>query len=92
MFVLDFVPERYIDSDAAKKSIVVFTAGWGMKFVPLLGRVLKELLLDGTTQYDVSHFTMDRKPEGKPIIRDGPVEKTRGSGVVAGSSLHRMGH
>ena len=86
MFVLDYVPERYLlkaqdgaltGENAAKreKTVVVFTAGWAMKFVPLLGRVLKEMLVDGkTSEYDVSHFAIDRRPEGKPIIRDGPVE------------------
>ena len=35
----------------------------------------KEMLVDGkTSEYDVSHFAIDRRPEGKPIIRDGPVE------------------
>ncbi|TBU23610.1 FAD/NAD(P)-binding domain-containing protein [Dichomitus squalens] len=101
MFVLDFVPERYLrgaqgESDAAReRTIVVFTAGWAMKFVPLLGRVLRELLLDGkTSQYDVSHFSIERKPGGVPIIRDGPVERRRDvlGAHCTGSSLHRLGH
>ncbi|KAJ6577173.1 FAD/NAD(P)-binding domain-containing protein [Mycena capillaripes] len=95
MFVLDFIPERYLlarNSDAAK-SIVVFTAGWAMKFVPLLGRVLKQLLLDGqTSDYDVSHFAIDRKPEGRPIIRDGPVVEDSLPMRGIGSSLRRLGH
>ena len=87
MFVLEYVLERYLRkaqdgaltsrNDAAKreKTVVVFTAGWAMKFVPLLGRVLNEMLVDGkTTEYDVSHFAIDRRPGGKPIIRDGPVK------------------
>jgi sarcosine oxidase / L-pipecolate oxidase len=97
MFVLDFVPERYLnvstgDEDAAK-SIVIFTAGWAMKFIPLLGRVLKELLLNGqTSEYNISHFSIDRKPNGKPIIRDGPVTKENMPKHYIGSSLRRLGH
>lgn len=88
MFVLDFVPERYVGSVAAK-SIVVFTAGWAMKFIPLLGRALKELLLDGTSQYDVSQFAIDRTAgkNSEPIIRDEPVKKE-----AVGSLLPRLGH
>ncbi|KAH9927099.1 FAD/NAD(P)-binding domain-containing protein [Epithele typhae] len=93
MFVLDFVPERYVGTER-DKSIVVFTAGWAMKFVPLLGRVLREMLLDGQTQYDVSQFSIDRKPDGKPIIRDGPVPnapEVDAAAALSGSSRH-MGH
>ncbi|EIW74475.1 FAD/NAD(P)-binding domain-containing protein [Coniophora puteana RWD-64-598 SS2] len=97
MFVLDFVPERYIRAQGsnADKSIVIFTAGWAMKFVPLLGRVLKDLLVDGQApNYDISHFDIDRKPDDKPIIRDGPVMKERDMSlnVCAGSSIRRLGH
>ena len=108
MFVLDFVPARYLrrghggagSGDAAReareKSVVVFTAGWAMKFVPLLGRVLKELLVDGQTpKYDISQFSIERKPGGVPIIRDRPVETRRDapSPHCVGSSVHRrLGH
>lgn len=95
MFVLDFVPERYLRAKGseADKSIVVFTAGWAMKFVPLLGRVVRELLVDSqTSKYDVSNFSIDRKPEGVPIIRDGPVEADALPTHHIGSSLRRLGH
>jgi sarcosine oxidase / L-pipecolate oxidase len=96
MFVLDFVPDRYLPphtSSEATKTIAVFTAGWAMKFVPLLGRVLKELLVDGkTTQYDISHFSIERKPNEKPIIRDGPIMESTLSTYRTGSSIRRLGH
>lgn len=91
MFVLDFVPERYTGS-APAKSIIVFTAGWAMKFTPLLGHALKELLLDGKSQYDVSQFAIDRSHKGKPIIRDGPVDQENIVQDGKESSLRRMGH
>ncbi|KAI0338507.1 FAD/NAD(P)-binding domain-containing protein [Trametopsis cervina] len=98
MFVLDFVPVRYLPAHrpGAENSIAVFTAGWAMKFVPLLGRVLSQLVVDGQApEYDISHFSMDRKPDGKPIIRDGPVatqkEALHGH-RTKGSSLHHLGH
>ena len=40
--------------------MVLFCAGWAMKFIPLLGRALKELALEGATQYDISHFAIGR--------------------------------
>ena len=103
MFVLDFVPARYLrrghgagGSDAAReareKSVVVFTAGWAMKFVPLLGRILQELVVDGTTDYDISHFKIGRKVNNVPIIRDGPVTAANMRKHHVGSSLHRTGH
>lgn len=96
MFVLDYVPSRYlgpsIESDVAK-SVAVFTAGWAMKFVPLLGRALKELLVDGETQYDVSHFAMDRKADEEPIIRqERVVQNLAAVATCTGSSMHRLGH
>lgn len=96
MFVLDFVPDRYIErvGSDAKKTIAVFTAGWAMKFVPLLGRVLKELLVEGKApEYDISHFAMDRTFEGQPIVVDGPVTKGSVPQHWFGSSLRRSaGH
>ena len=58
MYVLDFLPPSVGDGH---KNVVVFTAGWGMKLVPLLGKILSELVLDGATQYDISHFKITRK-------------------------------
>jgi sarcosine oxidase / L-pipecolate oxidase len=95
MFVLDFVPDRYIQAQGsdASKSIVVFTAGWAMKFIPLLGRILKELLLDGETpEYDVSHFAIDRIYKNVPVIRDGPVPPDESPLHQIGSCVHHLGH
>ena len=57
MFVLDTIPKHH--------NVVVFTGGWGFKFVPLIGRILKQILFDKSTPYDISHFK---------ITRDGIVE------------------
>lgn len=59
MFVLDYVPEKLLQG-GAPKSVAVFTAGWAMKFVPLLGRALKEMVLDGGSKYKLDEFAMDR--------------------------------
>ena len=53
MFVLDRVPKHH--------HVVVFTGGWGFKFVPLIGRILKQLLFDKVTEYDISHFKITRE-------------------------------
>ena len=62
--------------------VVLFCAGWAMKFIPLLGRALKELALEGATQYDVSHFAIGRPS----VIKGGPAPAPAHS--AAGSSLH----
>ena len=53
MFVLDTIPEH--------RNVVVFTGGLGFKFVPLIGLILKQLLFDNGTCYDISHFKITRK-------------------------------
>lgn len=74
MFVLDFLPERYLNGGPAK-SIAIFTAGWVMKFVPLLGRALKQLVIEGKSEYALPQFSIDRADAdtGKPIIQPGGV-------------------
>lgn len=78
MFVLDYIPDDLMRDAGPErsKSIAVFTAGWAMKFVPLIGTVLKEMLVDGgTTDYDISQFKMERrgtKPEQYIVQEGGP--------------------
>lgn len=100
MFVLDFIPEQYL-SGGAKDSVAIFTAGWGMKFVPLLGRALKEMVLDGKSDFARPEFAITRKdPEGNGIIVNGPVALDSepafnygGDKLKFGSSMRRgMGH
>ncbi|KAK6518213.1 hypothetical protein TWF506_005372 [Arthrobotrys conoides] len=70
MFVLDYVPEEYLNG-GPKDSIVVFTAGWAMKFVPLLGKALADMALHGKSEYALDHFSITRKDkDGKGIIID----------------------
>lgn len=82
MFVLDFVPERYLKG-GKKKSVVVFTAGWAMKFVPLLGRALKDMALSDDSNYALPQFAMTRKDEktGKGIIIDSGTDKAASEGL-----------
>ncbi|KDQ10964.1 hypothetical protein BOTBODRAFT_68286 [Botryobasidium botryosum FD-172 SS1] len=71
MFVLDYIPEKYLPGAGPEraKTIAVFTAGWAMKFVPLIGKVMKELLVDGATSYDISHFEMTRTDGDHSVIQ-----------------------
>ncbi|KAI0569846.1 Amine oxidase [Pyrenophora tritici-repentis] len=67
MFVLDYIPEQYLQG-GAKDSVAVFTAGWAMKFVPLIGRALKDMVLNGHSEYALEEFKIDRldlKSKGK---------------------------
>lgn len=43
-FVIDFLQPDV-------KRIVVFTGGWAMKFVPMLGKILSDLAIRGQTEY-----------------------------------------
>ncbi|MCJ1393281.1 hypothetical protein MMC18_006153 [Xylographa bjoerkii] len=74
MFVLDFIPEEFLHG-GAKDSVAIFTAGWAMKFVPLLGIALKDMVLKGDSKYKMKEFSILRKNEDgtKTVISPGPV-------------------
>jgi glycine/D-amino acid oxidase-like deaminating enzyme len=57
MYVLDFLPSSIGDGH---QNVVVFTAGWAMKLVPLIGKILSELAIDGATDYNISQFKITR--------------------------------
>jgi sarcosine oxidase / L-pipecolate oxidase len=57
MFVLDLLPASI---GAGHHNVAVFTAGWGFKFVPLIGRVLSDLVLKGATPFDIKRFGISR--------------------------------
>lgn len=44
---MDFLPGEGINN-----RLVVFTGGWGMKFVPVIGKILADLTIRGRTEYD----------------------------------------
>jgi glycine/D-amino acid oxidase-like deaminating enzyme len=50
--LIDFAPA----SVPEHKNVVIYATGWAGKFVPLLGRILSDLALDGHTPFDISHF------------------------------------
>jgi glycine/D-amino acid oxidase-like deaminating enzyme len=55
--VLDFAPP-YVPGH---RDIVVYGTGWAAKFVPLLGKILSDLALDGHTAYDIAPFQLGPK-------------------------------
>ena len=66
-FVLDFVPET-------NKRIVLTTGGWAMKFVPMFGKILADLAIDGETSYseEIEQMKISRgilKPKSKTAIK-----------------------
>ena len=69
MFVLDFVPEKYLKG-GKKDSVAIFIAGWAMKFAPLLGRALKEMVDVGKSKWAYKQFSITRRgPDpGQTII------------------------
>ncbi|HEY4243283.1 MAG TPA: FAD-dependent oxidoreductase [Kofleriaceae bacterium] len=52
--IIDFAPNPV----EHRKDIVVYATGWAAKFVPLLGRILSDLALDGKTPFDISQFCL----------------------------------
>lgn len=50
--IVDFAPAHVPHHE----DIVIYATGWAGKFVPLLGRILSDLALDGKTPFDISHF------------------------------------
>lgn len=60
MFVLDYIPQEYLRG-GPKDSVVLFTAGWAMKFVPLLGKALAEMALRGGSEYARTEFAITRR-------------------------------
>jgi sarcosine oxidase/L-pipecolate oxidase len=70
MYVLDFLPANI----NGHNRVAVFTAGWAFKLVPLIGRILSQLVIDGTTNYDISEFAITRpgiiKGSKKPAAAD----------------------
>ncbi|MES2207266.1 MAG: FAD-dependent oxidoreductase [Pseudomonadota bacterium] len=52
--IIDFAPS-YVPNH---KNIVIYATGWAGKFVPLLGKILSDLALDGHTPFDISHFAL----------------------------------
>ncbi|MFZ6657083.1 FAD-dependent oxidoreductase [Undibacterium sp. TJN19] len=55
--LIDFAP-AYVP---AHKDIAIYATGWAGKFVPLLGKILADLTLDGHTPFDISHFATGYK-------------------------------
>ncbi|KAI5462015.1 hypothetical protein BGZ63DRAFT_442909 [Mariannaea sp. PMI_226] len=68
-FVLDFLPKQYLH-EGAEKSIAIFTAGWAMKLVPLLGKALAQMILEGESEFAHEAFSITRKnpKTGKGIL------------------------
>ena len=55
-FVLDQAPPVVKNN----QDIFIFAAGWGFKFVPLFGKILAELAIDGKTNHDIKPFSVQR--------------------------------
>ncbi|WMJ71896.1 FAD-dependent oxidoreductase [Cytophagaceae bacterium ABcell3] len=50
--LLDFAPDWLHNN----KNIVVYTGGWAAKFIPLLGKMIADMAIEGATSYDISPF------------------------------------
>jgi len=52
--------QYYLGPVPGADRVVVHSAGWGFKFVPLLGRACVELALDGGTSFDLGRFGLSQ--------------------------------
>ena len=57
MYVLDLLPQSL---GKGFENVAVFTAGWAMKLVPVIGKILSDLSITGVTSYDISEFKITR--------------------------------
>ena len=77
-FVLDFLPGAH-----SNNRIVLFTGGWGMKFVPVIGKILADLAIEGKTEYSqlIKPWNINRgmlvKKGRTTIMAQEPVKPTR---------------
>jgi monomeric sarcosine oxidase len=51
-FLLDHAPGFVKNNE----NVLVCTAGWAFKYVPIFGKILAELALTGKTKHDITHF------------------------------------
>ena len=52
---LDFAPNAI----PSHRNIVIFSAGWAFKFVPLIGKICADLAIAGKTSVDISKFGIE---------------------------------
>lgn len=83
LFVLDHLPESVGEGH---QNVYIFTAGWAFKFVPLFGRLLKELVLTGKASVDLSPFRISR-----PGVLEGP-EKDLAAKIEVHPKFSRRTH
>ncbi|WP_460541233.1 FAD-dependent oxidoreductase [Echinicola sediminis] len=75
--MLDFLPQWVHNHE----DIIVYTGGWAAKFIPLLGKILSDLALEGKTQYDISHFGIEW-----PVVR-GEISNRFNTGITENLKL-----
>ncbi|WP_322496572.1 N-methyl-L-tryptophan oxidase [Chloroflexus sp.] len=61
----DFLIDRH--PEYSQIIIAVPCAGHGFKFAPLIGEIVADLALQGTTQYDIAPFRFDRLRKRYPV-------------------------
>ena len=87
-FILDFAPLSVKNN----KNIVIFSSGWGFKFIPLLGNILAELAIRGSTSYSdlIAPMAITRpgviKAEA-PVTPPGGLHPGAIAGIVIGCVL-----
>lgn len=65
LIALPHDPDRqfYLGPVPGAERVVVHSAGWGFKYVPLFGRACADLALDGTTAFDLDRMAFAHGPQ-----------------------------
>ncbi|CAC6738309.1 TPA: FAD-dependent oxidoreductase [Staphylococcus aureus] len=51
----------YFDFVTDDNNVVLQSGGWSAKFAPTFGKIASQLLVNGHTDYDISHFTIEEE-------------------------------
>lgn len=83
-FVLDFLPGENIND-----RIVVFTGGWATKFVPVIGKILKDLAIRGKTTPLYSQLIKPMRIDRGVLLTENAIANIKSQQPVKGNNLQR---
>ena len=83
-FVLDFLPGGNIN-----KRIVLFTGGWAMKFVPVIGKILADLAIRGKTTPQYSQLIKPMSIDRGVLTTESVIASNKSQQAIKGTNLQR---
>ena len=83
-FVLDFLPGGNVN-----KRIVLFTGGWAMKFVPVIGKILADLATRGETTPQLSQLIKPMSIDRGVLTTESVIASNKSQQAIQGTNLQR---